>query len=168
MPPCLVLSLDDPGVRLEPDFLDQTLFHGRFRHGLSRCRRENALDRPAVVIDRLRCRHVEHGIAIEQRNLDEYRAGLFRAAPAHGAEYPLGLAAAQVSCHPYAGFQSHGVDDRPAHELSLVFRIRSLPYVAAIGRRTCWQKPNLLLAVGGEGSKPLFEASKGSTHRRWR
>jgi hypothetical protein len=42
----------------------------------------------------LRCRHVEHGIAIEQRDLDEHRAGLFRAAPAHGTEYPFGLAAA--------------------------------------------------------------------------
>ena len=30
------------------------------------------------------------------------------------------------------------------------------------------QKPNLLLAVGGDVIKPLFEASKGSTHRRWR
>jgi putative ABC transport system substrate-binding protein len=30
------------------------------------------------------------------------------------------------------------------------------------------QKLNLLLAVGGDIIKPLFEASKGSTHRRWR
>ena len=30
------------------------------------------------------------------------------------------------------------------------------------------QKPNLLLAVGGDVIKPLFEASKGSTHLRWR
>src|SRR5260370_10906606 len=96
-----------------------------FRHGLSRCRRENALDRPAVVIDRLRRRHVQHGIAVEQRTLDEYRASLFRAAPAHGAEYPLGLATSQVSRHPYTGFQSHGVDDRPAPKSKLVARTRS-------------------------------------------
>src|SRR5216683_4276707 len=109
MPPCLVLGLNDPGVRVEPDFLDQTLFHGRFRHGFSRRRRKNALDRPAVVIDRLRCRHVQHGIAVEQRHLDEHRAGFFGAAPAYRAEYSLGLAAAQISRHPNAGFQSHGL-----------------------------------------------------------
>ena len=67
------------------------------------------LDRPAVVIDRLRRRHVEHGIAVEQRHLHEHRPGFFRAAPAHRAEYALGLAAAQISRHPYAGFQSHGL-----------------------------------------------------------
>ena len=114
MPPCPVLGLDDPGIRIEPDFLGETFFHRWFRHRLRRCRRENALDRPAVVIDRLRRRHVQHGVAVEQRDLDEYRAGLFRAAPAHGAEHALGLAAAQISRHPYAGFQSHGIDDRPA------------------------------------------------------
>ena len=27
MPPCPVLGLDDPGIRVEPDFLDETLFH---------------------------------------------------------------------------------------------------------------------------------------------
>ena len=90
-----------------------------FRHRLRRCRRENALDRPAVVIDRLRRRRIQHGIAVEQRHLDEDRAGLLRAAPAHRAEYPLGLAAAQISRHPYAGFQSHGPDDRPAPEMRL-------------------------------------------------
>ncbi len=100
MPPCPVLGLNDPGIRVEPDFLGETLFHRGFRHGLFRCRREEALDRPAVVIDRLRRRDVEHGIAVEQRDLDEDRAGLFRAAPAHGAEYAFGLAAAQVSGHP--------------------------------------------------------------------
>jgi hypothetical protein len=61
-------------------------------------------------------------MAIERCYLDEYRAGLFRAAPAHGAENSLGLASAQVSRHPYAGFQSHEVDDRPADILKLVPR----------------------------------------------
>ncbi len=27
VPPCPVLGLDDPGIRIEPDFLDQPLFH---------------------------------------------------------------------------------------------------------------------------------------------
>ena len=27
MPPCPVLGLHDPGIRVEPDFFDKTLFH---------------------------------------------------------------------------------------------------------------------------------------------
>ncbi len=27
MPPCPVLGLHDPGIRVEPDFLDEALFH---------------------------------------------------------------------------------------------------------------------------------------------
>ena len=68
-------------------------------------------DRPAVVIGGLRRRRVEHRVAVKQRDLDEHRTRLFRAAPTHGAEYALGLAAAQIGRHPYAGFQSHEADD---------------------------------------------------------
>ena len=100
MPPCPVLGLDDPDVRIEADFLGETLFHRLLRHRLRRRRREHALDRPAVVIDGLRRRRVQHGVAVEQRHLDEHRARLLRAAPAHGAEHAFGLAAAQIGGHP--------------------------------------------------------------------
>ena len=63
-------------------------------------RRKESLDRPALVIDGLRRRRVEHGIAIERGDLDEYRTRLLRAAPAHRAENSLGLAAAQIGGHP--------------------------------------------------------------------
>ena len=57
--------------------------------------------RPAgFVIGGLRRRRVEHRVAVEQRDLDEHRAGLLRAAPAHRAEHALGLAAAQIGRHP--------------------------------------------------------------------
>ena len=84
------------------------------RHRLRRCRREKAIDRPAVIIDRLRCRHVEHRSAIHQRHLDEDGACLLGPAPAYGAEYAFGLAAAQIGRHPDTRLQSHGIDDRPA------------------------------------------------------
>src|SRR6202011_4350296 len=54
MPSGFVFGLHDPDIRVEPDFLCQTLLHGGFRHRLFRCRREEALDRAAVVIDGLR------------------------------------------------------------------------------------------------------------------
>ncbi len=84
---------------------------------------ENALDRPVVFIDRLRSGDVEHGVAVEQCDLHEYRPGFFRTAPAHRTEHAFGLAAPQISRHPYAGFQSHGIDDRPAAKSNLVDRV---------------------------------------------
>ena len=96
-----VLGLDDPDVGIEADFLGETLFHRLLRHRLRRGWREQALDRPAVVIDGLRRGRVQHRVAVEQRHLDEHRACLLRAAPAHGAEDALGLAAAQIGRHPY-------------------------------------------------------------------
>src|ERR1700722_4311601 len=123
MSPCPVLGLDDPSIRIEADFLCKTLFYRLLRHRLRRGRREKTLDRPAVVIDRLRRRHIEHGVAVEQRHLDENGAGLLRAAPAHRAEHAFGLATAQISRHPYAGFQSHGTDDRPADAVKPASRI---------------------------------------------
>jgi hypothetical protein len=67
-----------------------------------RSRREQALGRPALVIDGLRCGPVQHGVAVEMSHLDEHRASLFRATPAHGAKNSLGLAAAQITGHPDA------------------------------------------------------------------
>src|SRR6266699_1662968 len=96
MPPGLVLGLDDPCIGIEADFLDDALFDRLFGERLRRDRREETLDRPAVVIDRLRRRHIQHGLAVKACDLDEYGAGLFRAAPAHRAEHPRGLAAAQI------------------------------------------------------------------------
>ena len=63
---------------------------------------EQPLGRPAIVIDGLRRRCIQHGVAVEQRHLDEHRPRLLRPALAHGAEYSLGLAAAQIGGHPDA------------------------------------------------------------------
>ena len=104
VPAGLVLDLHDPDVRVKPDLPGETFFHRLFRHRLRRCRREHPLDRPAVVIGGLRRRRVQHRVAVEQRQLDEHRPRLLRAAPAHGAEHAFGLAAAQVSRDPDAGF----------------------------------------------------------------
>ena len=101
MPPCPVLGLDDPGVGIEADFLGETLFH-RSCSGTG-CGEVGANTRSIgrlVVIDGLRRRRIQHGVAVEQRDLDEHRAGLLRAAPAHRAEDALGLAAAQIGRHP--------------------------------------------------------------------
>ena len=75
---------------------------------------QTPLDRPAVVIGGLRRRSIQHRVAVEQRELDEHSAGLFRAAPPHRAEHALGLAAPQIGRDPDATFRSHGNDDRPA------------------------------------------------------
>ena len=41
--------------------------------------------------------------------------------------------------------------------------------LAGLASELVAQKPDLLLAIGGDVIKPLFEASKGAhTHRRWR
>src|SRR5271169_5956991 len=102
--PCPVLGLHDPRIRIEPEFFDKTRFHGLFRQWLLRYRDEKTLDRPAVVIDGLRRRHEQHGIAIEQRHLDEHGTSFIRAAPTYGAKDAGGLAAAQISRHPYTRF----------------------------------------------------------------
>ena len=120
MPPCPILGLDDPGVRIEPDFLGQRSSTEASGTGCGDVGGKDALDRPAVVIDRLRRRHVQHGIAVEQRDLDEDGAGLFGTPPAHRTEYALGLATAQISRNPDAGFQSHVTEDRPAANSTLV------------------------------------------------
>ena len=102
MPPCPVLGLDNPGVGIEPQFLGEALLHGWLRHRLQRSGHEQALGRAALVIDGLRRRCIQHGVAVEQRHLDEHRPRLLRPALAHGAEYSLGLAAAQIGGHPDA------------------------------------------------------------------
>jgi hypothetical protein len=123
MPTRPVFGFNDPGVRIEPDFLGETLFYRGFRHRLRRCGHEEALDRPTVVIDGLRRRDVEHGLSVEQRHLYKHCSSFFSATPAHGPEYAFGLAAAQVSRYPDARFQSHGIDDRPAANSKLVNRV---------------------------------------------
>src|SRR5712671_2693681 len=63
------------------------------------------------------------------------------AAPARGAEYSLGLAAAQIGRHPYAGFQSHGPDDRPAPKPKPA-RLHELPHSIDVGaqiRELCYE-----------------------------
>src|SRR6185437_16375449 len=107
MPPGLVLGLDNPGIRIEADFPGQALLHRSFGLRLFRNRHEEALDRPAVVINRLRRRHVQHRIAVERGHLDEDGARLLRPAPAHRAEHALALAAAQIGRNPNTGLQSH-------------------------------------------------------------
>src|SRR6185295_20137851 len=95
-----VFGLDTPNVGIEADFLRQPLFHRWLRHRLFRHRRENTLERPAVVVGGLRRRGVEHGVAVEQRHLDENGASLLGAAAAHGAKDTFGLAAAQIGGYP--------------------------------------------------------------------
>ena len=73
MPPRPVLGLDDPGVGIEAEFLGEALLHGLLRHRLRRSRREQALGRAALVIDGLRRGRIQHGVAVEQRHLDEHR-----------------------------------------------------------------------------------------------
>ena len=102
MAPRPVFGFDDPGVRIEADFPGQTLFNGLLRDRLRRCRQEKSFDRPAVVIDGLRRRHVQHGFAVECRNLDEHRAGLLCATAAYRAEDACPLTAAQIGRDPYA------------------------------------------------------------------
>ena len=101
MPPCPVLGLNDPDVGIEADFLGETFFDRWLGYRLQRGRSKQPLRGTALVIDGLWRGRVQHRIAIERRHLDEHRARLFRAAPAHRAEYAFGLAAAQVSRHPY-------------------------------------------------------------------
>jgi hypothetical protein len=50
----------------------------------------------------------------------------------HGAEHASDLAAAQVSRDPDAGFQTHGIDDRPALQSKLGGRIRSSSCAATV------------------------------------
>jgi len=75
---------------------------------------KNALDWPAVVVDRLRCRRVQHGIAVEQRNLDEDRAGLFGAAPGAPRRIFLRFGSGANRPPPIYWTSIAWVDDRPA------------------------------------------------------
>ena len=102
VPPCPVLGLDDPGVGIEAEFLGEAFFHRLLRHRLRRSGHEQPLGRAALVIDGLRRGRIQHGVAVEQRHLDEHRPRLLRPALAHGAEDALGLAAAQIGGHPDA------------------------------------------------------------------
>jgi hypothetical protein len=97
---CAVFGLDDPGIRIEADFLGEALLDGVLRQGLLRDRHEEAIDRAAVVIDGLWRRRVQHRIAVEQRHLHEYRPRLLGTATAHRPEHALGLAPAQVGGNP--------------------------------------------------------------------
>src|SRR5690242_5389909 len=110
MPPGLVLGLDDPGVGIEADFLGKPLLDRWLGQRLLRDGREEPFNRPAVVIDRLRRRSIEHGAAVHGRDLDEDGTSLLGAAPAYRAEHAGGLAAAQIGRHPNTGLQSHGRD----------------------------------------------------------
>src|ERR1700749_3592985 len=65
MSPRPILSLDDPGIRIEKNLPGKTLLHRLLGQGLSRDRHEEALDGSAIVIDRLRRRHIQHGIAVK-------------------------------------------------------------------------------------------------------
>src|SRR5215475_5746436 len=64
MPTGLVFSLDDPCVRIKTDFPYNSLLYRLFCYRFLRCRREESLDRPAVVIDCLWCRYIEHRLAV--------------------------------------------------------------------------------------------------------
>jgi len=98
-----------------------------------------------------------------KRDLDEYRAGLFRAAPAHDAEYSRGLAAAQIGGHPYTGFQTHAIDDRRAAELTPVpGRRLSLPdnpadcYRSLIRRTVTWEEIRMTSPIVRATSRRRF------------
>ena len=69
--------------------------------------RKHAVGWPALVIGGLRRRREQQRVAVEQRQLDEDGARLFRPAPSHDAKNVLGLAAAQIGRHPDVGFDPH-------------------------------------------------------------
>ena len=71
--------------------------------------RENAIGRLRVIEGGLRRRAIKSAGAVEPVDLDENRAGLFGAAPAHRREDAFDVATAQIGRHPDTGFQSHGL-----------------------------------------------------------
>ena len=74
----------------------------------------------------LRRRPIQSGGAVEPVDLDEDRAGLVGAAPAHRREGAFDVAAAQIGRDPDAGFQAHG--------LSVTRARRRSPFIPAAGR----------------------------------
>src|ERR1700753_802654 len=112
MPPGPVLGFDDPGIRVEAQLTGETLFDRGLGDRLRRGCNEQPLDRTALVIDRLRRRGIQHGVAVEQRDLDEHRAGLLRATLAHGTKDALGLAAAQIGGDPDAGLEARHLSEK--------------------------------------------------------
>ena len=109
IPPGAVLDLDDPDIGIEADFTRQPRFDIGLRRRPVAAQHggENAVGRLRLVEGGLRRRPVQCGGAVEPADLDEDRAGLFGATPAHRREGAFDIAAAQIGRHPDAGFQPH-------------------------------------------------------------
>jgi hypothetical protein len=79
MPPCPVLDLDNPDIRIEIDFLGEPRLDRRFVHRLRRRLDEDTFHGPAVIVSRLRRGNEQQRRSIHQGDLHKYRTGLLRA-----------------------------------------------------------------------------------------
>src|SRR5271166_4659557 len=96
-----IFNFEDPCVRIELDFAHDPLFDLGFRSRTGR----NAASKRTVAGMRLlesglRRRPEQFGSSVQPVELDENRSCLFGAAPAHGRESPLAVAATQVGGYP--------------------------------------------------------------------
>ena len=107
MPAGAIFGLDDPQVGIEADLACEVGFGIgiRRRHRLERGA-EGAVRR-MILEGGLRRRPVQVGRAVETVDLDEDRAGLLGAAPAHRREHALDVAAPHIGGDPESGFQPH-------------------------------------------------------------
>src|SRR5688572_21930239 len=84
VPAGAVFDLDDPYVGIEADLLCQIGFDIRIRRGLlAQTGAEGTVRRMRLLEHRLRRRRINFSRAVKPIDLDEDRAGFFRAAPAH-------------------------------------------------------------------------------------
>ena len=154
MAPGAILDLENPGVGIEPDFAHDPLLDLGFRRRLLlEAAAKRAIGRVRLLEGGLRRRAEQLGGAVEAIELDEDRAGLLGAMPAHRRKGAFAVAAPQIGRHPDRGLEAHmtadGSRDRDRDRLEHVRAARAGNRAARIFALSHFRTENRLPTPAG-------------------